>query len=633
METLKHECGVAMIRLLKPLEYYHRKYGTWMYALNKLYLLMEKQHNRGQDGAGLACVKFEAAPGEEYMFRERAAGTDAITEIFDTVYGHYKGIPAERLNDPQFAQANLPFAAELYMGHLRYSTTGKSGLSYIHPFLRRNNWRARNLALCGNFNMTNVHSIFKEITATGQHPRQYADTYFILEQLGHLLDREAERLFRKYEAEGMQGREITCAIEENIDLTQMIGKAASTWDGGYVICGVTGSGESFTVRDPWGIRTAFYYADDEIIVTASERPVIQTVMNVQADDIKELQRGEALMVNRKGEMRTVQLLDRKPLSACSFERIYFSRGSDRDIYRERKRLGENLVDSILKKVDYDIEHTVFSYIPNTAEMAYYGMMEGLQKHLDRLISEQLSEKGASLSEEEIRRIFAQRIRSEKVILKDIKLRTFIAEGNTRNDLAAHVYDITYGSITPHVDNLVIIDDSIVRGTTLKQSIVSILDRLHPKKIVVVSSSPQIRYPDYYGIDMSSMGEFIAFRMAIELLISRGMEHVIIDTYNKATQQQGQPENSIVNCVKDIYAPFTDEDISDKMAQMLSGKDIHAGIEIVFQTLDGLHEACPDHPGDWYFSGDYPTPGGTRLVNQAFIHYVEQSYLKRGRRII
>ena len=623
METLKHECGVAMIRLLKPLEYYHRKYGTWMYALNKLYLLMEKQHNRGQDGAGLACVKFEAAPGEEYMFRERAVGTDAITEIFDTVYSHYKEIPAERLSDPQFAQANLPFAAELYMGHLRYSTTGKSGLSYIHPFLRRNNWRARNLALCGNFNMTNVHSIFKEITATGQHPRQYADTYFILEQLGHLLDREAERLFRKYEAEGMQGREITCAIEENIDLTQMIGKAASTWDGGYVICGVTGSGESFTVRDPWGIRTAFYYADDEIIVTASERPVIQTVMNVQADDVKELQRGEALMVNRKGEIRTVQLLERKPLSACSFERIY----------RERKRLGENLVDSILKKVDYDIEHTVFSYIPNTAEMAYYGMMEGLQKHLDRLISEQLSGRGASLSEEEIRRIFAQRIRSEKVILKDIKLRTFIAEGNTRNDLAAHVYDITYGSITPHVDNLVIIDDSIVRGTTLKQSIVSILDRLHPKKIVVVSSSPQIRYPDYYGIDMSSMGEFIAFRMAIELLISRGMEHVIIDTYNKAKQQQGQPEDSIVNCVKDIYAPFTDEDISDKMAQMLSGKDIHADIEIVFQTLDGLHEACPDHPGDWYFSGDYPTPGGTRLVNQAFIHYVEQSYLKRGRRII
>ncbi len=633
METLKHECGVAMIRLLKPLEYYHRKYGTWMYALNKLYLLMEKQHNRGQDGAGFACVKFEAAPGEEYMFRERAVGTDAITEIFDTVHRHYKGIPAKQLNDPQFAQANLPFAAELYMGHLRYSTTGKSGLSYIHPFLRRNNWRARNLALCGNFNMTNVHSIFKEITATGQHPRQYADTYFILEQLGHLLDREAEHLFRKYEAEGMQGVEITRAIEENIDLANVLGKAASTWDGGYVICGVTGSGESFSIRDPWGIRTAFYYADDEIIVTASERPVIQTVMNVQADDVKELQRGEALMVNRKGEMRTMQLLDRKPLSACSFERIYFSRGSDRDIYRERKRLGENLVDSILKKVDYDIEHTVFSYIPNTAEMAYYGMMEGLQKYLDKLISERLSGKCALLSEEDIRKIFAQRIRSEKVILKDIKLRTFIAEGNTRNDLAAHVYDITYGSITPHVDNLVIIDDSIVRGTTLKQSIVSILDRLHPKKIVVVSSSPQIRYPDYYGIDMSSMGEFIAFRMAIELLISRGMEHVIIDTYNKAKQQQGKPEDSIVNCVKDIYAPFTDEDISDKMAQMLSGKDIHAGIEIVFQTLDGLHEACPDHPGDWYFSGDYPTPGGTRLVNQAFIHYVEETYLKRDRRII
>lgn len=633
METLKHECGIAMIRLLKPLEHYHRKYGTWMYAFNKLYLLMEKQHNRGQDGAGFACVKLEANPGEEYMFRERAEGTSAITEIFDTVYRKYKDIPTEQLNDPLFAKANLPFAGELYMGHLRYSTTGRAGLSYIHPFLRRNNWKARNLALCGNFNMTNVHAIFKEITSTGQHPRQYADTYFILEQLGHLLDREAEHLFRKYDATGIESLEITQAIEENINLANVVKKAAATWDGGYVICGITGSGESFTIRDPWGIRTAFYYADDEIIVTASERPVIQTVMNVQAQDIKELQRGEALLVNRKGNIRTEQLLEQKTLNACSFERIYFSRGSDTDIYKERKRLGENLVEPILKKVDYDIDKTVFSFIPNTAEIAYYGMLKGLQKYLNRLKTRRLNEKRDTLNENEINKILSQRIRSEKVILKDIKLRTFIAEGNTRNDLAKHVYDITYGSIKPYEDNLVVIDDSIVRGTTLKQSIISILDRLHPKKIIIVSSSPQIRYPDYYGIDMSSMGEFIAFRTTIELLISRGMEHVIIDTYDKAKKLQGTPEYSQINCVKDIYAPFTDEEISDKMAQMLTGNHIHAKIEIVFQTLDGLHQACPDHPGDWYFSGNYPTPGGIRMVNRAFIDYMENTYLKRGRRII
>jgi amidophosphoribosyltransferase len=625
MEQLKHECGVAMIRLLKPLEYYHKKYGTWMYALNKLYLLMEKQHNRGQEGAGLACVKMEAKPGEEYMFRERAVGTGAITEIFDNVHNYYRHTPAEQLNDPIYAKTELPFAGELYMGHLRYSTTGKSGLSYIHPFLRRNNWRARNLAVCGNFNMTNVNEIFRDITSTGQHPRHYADTYFILEQLGHRLDREVERLFNKYEAEGLKNPDITRAIEENIDLANVIKKIASTWDGGYVICGVSGSGESFSIRDPWGIRTAFYYADDETVVLASERPVIQTVMNAQMSAIKELKPGEALLINNRGEVKTSQILEPKQLSACSFERIYFSRGSDFDIYKERKKLGENLVEPILKKIDYDIEHSVFSFIPNTAEVAYFGMLEGLQKYLDQLKATQILEKGPFITEEELRNILSQRIRNEKVAIKDIKLRTFIAEGNSRNDLAAHVYDITYGSIIPSVDNLVVIDDSIVRGTTLRQSIISILDRLNPKKIVFVSSSPQVRYPDYYGIDMSSMDEFIAFKAAIELLKERKQEHIIIDAYYNAKKLQ--PDANNINYVKEIYAPFTDEDVSKKIAEMLSSPNIQAEIEIIYQTTEGLYAACPDHPGDWYFSGNYPTPGGTRMVNQAFIHYMEETYFK------
>lgn len=626
MEQLKHECGVAMIRLLKPLEYYHQKYGSWMYALNKLYLLMEKQHNRGQEGAGLACVKLEANPGEEYMFRERAVGVDAITEVFNEVYNHYKDISCEELKDPLYAKANLPFAGELYMGHLRYSTTGKSGLSYIHPFLRRSNWRARNLAICGNFNMTNVYKIFQEITSTGQHPRRYADTYIILEQLGHRLDREVEHLYRKYEAEGLKSLDITHAIEANIDLTNVVEKAASSWDGGYVICGITGSGESFVIRDPWGIRTAFYYMDDEIVVTASERPVIQTVMNVQAENIKELQRGEALFISKKGGVRTSQILEPQTLSACSFERIYFSRGSDIDIYTERKKLGINLVEPILKTVDYDLKNTVFSFIPNTAEVAYYGMLEGLNNHLDHKKTQCIQEKSNDISKENIEQILSLRIRSEKVAIKDIKLRTFIAEGNSRNDLAAHVYDITYGSIVPYEDNLVVIDDSIVRGTTLKQSIINILDRLHPKKIVIVSSSPQVRYPDYYGIDMSSMNEFIAFKAAISLLKERKMEDVILNAYHKAKKQQMQDSSLYINYVKEIYAPFTDEEIAGKIVKLVTGPNIHAKVEMVFQTLEGLHQACPHHPGDWYFSGDYPTPGGTRMVNNAFIHYMENEYL-------
>ncbi len=625
METLKHECGVAMVRLLKPLEYYHQKYGTWMYGLNKLYLLMEKQHNRGQEGAGLASVKLESKAGDEYMFRERAVGTGAITEIFSSVHNHYKDFSNEELNDPYFAKNNLPFAGELYMGHLRYSTTGKSGISYIHPFLRRNNWRAKNLALCGNFNLTNVDEVFQEITAIGQHPRKYADTYIMLEQLGHRLDREVEKLYVQCESEGLKGTDITKAIEERIDLSNVLKRCTPTWDGGFVICGITGSGEMFSVRDPWGIRPAFYYIDDEIIVLASERPVIQTVMNVHSWDVKELNRGEALFVNKKGQWHTSQIVEPKDNKACSFERIYFSRGSDVDIYRERKTLGENLVPAVLKSIDNDLNHTVFSFIPNTAEVAYFGLKEGLDCYLNSLKKTLITDRSHKLSEEELEDILAMRVRTEKVAIKDIKLRTFIAEGNSRNDLAAHVYDITYGSINAFEDNLVVIDDSIVRGTTLKQSIISIIDRLHPKKIVIVSSSPQVRYPDYYGIDMSSMSEFIAFKAAVALLKETGKEDILIEAYQKAKKLQAEGRDSEENCVKAVYAPFSDEEISAKIVELLTPAETRAKVEIVYQTLEGLHSSCLNHPGDWYFSGDYPTPGGVKLVNKAFISYMEKEY--------
>ena len=625
MEQLKHECGVAMIRLMKPLEHYQQKYGTWMYGLNKLYLLMEKQHNRGQEAAGLACVKLQAAPGEEYMFRERGLGAGAITEIFGTVHSYFKDLTPEQMRDANYAEKCLPFAGELYMGHLRYSTTGKSGISYVHPFLRRNNWRAKNLALCGNFNLTNVDEIFASITADGQHPRKYADTYIMLEQVGHRLDREVERLYTECKGEGLEGMNITHAIEDRIDLTNVLKTSSPSWDGGYVICGLTGSGESFAVRDPWGIRPAFWYMDDEIFVLASERPVIQTALNIPADSINELQPGQAIMISKSGNMRLAQINEPKVKKACSFERIYFSRGSDVDIYRERKMLGEKLVKPILKAIDNDVIHTVFSFIPNTAEVAFYGMLEGFDNYLNELKVQRIEALGHKPSHDELEQILSQRIRSEKVAIKDIKLRTFIAEGNTRNDLAKHVYDITYGSLVPYADNLVIIDDSIVRGTTLKQSIISILDRLHPKKIVIVSSSPQVRYPDYYGIDMASMEQFIAFKAAIALLEERGMQDVIINAYSKSKAQLGLPKEEMVNYVKDIYAPFTDEEISAKMVELLTPAGTQAKVEIVYQTLEGLHEACPDHTGDWYFSGDYPTPGGVKLVNQAFINYIEENY--------
>ncbi|MDR3126953.1 MAG: amidophosphoribosyltransferase [Tannerellaceae bacterium] len=631
MEELKHECGVAIVRLLKPLEFYHRKYGTWTYGLNKLYLLMEKQHNRGQEGAGLACIKLYPRVGEEYMFRERATGTGAISEIFSSVHRHYKSFSKEELNDPSFAKTKIPFAGELYLGHLRYSTTGKCGISYVHPFLRRNNWRARNLLLCGNFNLTNVDEVFHKITSTGQHPRDYSDTYIMLEQMGHRLDREVERLFAECKEEGKMGVDMTEMIERRIDLSNVLRECVPDWDGGFVIGGMTGSGETFAVRDPWGIRPAFFYADDEIVVLASERPVIQTVMNIQSDEVTELKRGEALLINKSGEVRLSQIVPPATNHACSFERIYFSRGSDVDIYKERKRLGGNLVQTILQAVDYDLRYTVFSFIPNTAEVAYYGMLEELDNYLNKLKKDWIADRTHLLQEEELEQILSLRIRTEKVAIKDIKLRTFIAEGQSRNDLAAHVYDITYGSLQPLVDNLVVIDDSIVRGTTLRQSIIHMLNRLHPKKIVVVSSSPQVRYPDYYGIDMSRMNEFITFKAAVTLLEEHGKISILQEAYEQAKLQEERIANCrqtepLRNYVQTIYAPFTDKDISAKMADMLTSPAIQSKIEIVYQTIDGLHASCPNHPGDWYFSGNYPTQGGMRMVNRALIAFMEEEYL-------
>ena len=573
MEELKHECGVAMIRLLKPLDYYERKYGTWRYGLNKLYLMMEKQHNRGQEGAGVACVNLDAPAGEEYMFREKAEGKDAITEIF------------KRVDDS--------FAGQLYMGHLRYSTTGKSGLQYVHPFLRRNNWRAKNLCLCGNFNMTNIDEVFSFLTAQGQSPRIYGDSYITLELMGHRLDREVERLFVEAKEHDLQGKDITAYIDNHVEMANVLKTTMPHFDGGYVMCGLTGSGELFAVRDPWGIRPAFWYQDDEVVVLASERPVIQTTFDLHADDIQELKPGQSLIVRKSGKIGLEQIMPEKALSACSFERIYFSRGSDRDIYLERKRLGEQLTPAIMRAIGNDVANTVFSYIPNTAEVAFYGMTDGIRK-------------------------LNHDVRIEKVVWKDIKLRTFISDGAERNDLAAHVYDITYGSLMPFEDNLVIIDDSIVRGTTLKESIFKILDRLHPKKIVMVSSSPQIRYPDYYGIDMSRLEELCAFRAAIELIKERGMQQLIADTYRKC-----KTAPMAANHVRAIYAPFSVDEINHKIVEMLSPDGMRAPVELVYQSIEGLHKACPNHPGDWYFTGHYPTPGGIRMVNQAFVNYVEK----------
>ena len=627
MEPLKHECGVAMVRLLKPLSYYEKKYGTWMYGLNKLYLLMEKQHNRGQEGAGLACVKMQAAPGEEFMFRERGLGGGAIQDIFGNVHKELANFTSEQLHDADFSARCVPFAGEIYMGHLRYSTTGKSGLSYVHPFLRRSNWRAKNLCICANFNMTNVMEIFNEIAVKGQHPRMVSDTYILLEQLGHRLDRESERCYEEAKSLGLENTDITHYIEDHINLCNVLRQSAPVWDGGYVLCGVTGSGEMFSMRDPWGIRPAFYYKDDEVLVVASERPVIQTTLDVEAEEVHELLPGQGIFMNKDGEMRTEQVLEAKKYAACSFERVYFSRGSDKDIYRERKELGRTLVEPILNAVNNELDNTVLGYIPNTAEAAYYGMLQGFNEYLNQQKVEEIEKLNGNITHEKLEAILSRRIRSEKLAWKDIKMRTFIAEGNSRNDLAAHVYDITYGSVRPEVDNLVVIDDSIVRGTTLRESIIRIMDRLHPRRIVVVSSSPQVRYPDYYGIDMAKMEEFIAFRAAIALHKERGSESILEDVYKLCKAQENLPKEEVVNYVRQIYKPFTAEEISQKMAEMLRPEGVTTEIHIVYQSLDGLHKACPHSPGDWYFSGHYPTPGGNKRVTEAFIHYYESNFIK------
>ena len=616
-----------MIRLLKPLEYYQEKYGTWMYGLNKLYLMMEKQHNRGQEGAGLSAVKLASEPGNEYMFRERAEGKNAVTEIFADVHRHYKGYSQEQLADVSFAKTSLPFAGELYMGHLRYSTTGKSGLSYVHPFLRRNNWKAKNLCMCGNFNMTNIEDIFEKLTDQGQCPRIYSDTYLLLELMGHRLDREVERNFVEAQKLGLTKRDITNYIEENIQISNVLKTTMEHFDGGYVICGQTGSGEMFAIRDPWAIRPAFYYRDDEIVAVASERPVLQTTFDLECEDIQELKPGQAIIVNKRGESFLQQILEPKTYAACSFERIYFSRGSDRDIYKEREKLGQQLTERVLEAVNYDTTHTVLSFIPNTAEVAFYGLTHGIKEWMDNRKVEQIAALGSNPSKEDVRQILKQGIRAEKVAWKDIKLRTFIAEGNSRNDLASHVYDITYESIEPNKDNLVIIDDSIVRGTTLKESILHILDRLHPKKIVIVSSAPQIRFPDYYGIDMPRPEEFCVFRATIELILERKMDHLLNEVYEACKKEVAKPKGEIIkNAVKAIYKPFTIEEINQKIVEILRPEGMTTPVELVFQSIEGLHNAIPNHPGDWYFTGDYPTPGGMRLVNQNFINYYEYKHL-------
>ena len=579
MEPLKHECGVALVRLLKPQSYYEEKYGTVSYGLGKLYLMMEKQHNRGQEGAGIACVDMNAAVGTEYMFREKALGKTAIDEVFDHV-------------TPEWT------AAQLYMGHLRYSTTGKSGLQYVHPFLRRNNWRAKNLCLCGNFNMTNIDEIFDKMVLQGQSPRIYSDSYITLELMGHRLDREVERLFVEAKEKGLEGTDITRYTEDHLRMANVLRTTMADYDGGYVMCGMTGSGEMFAMRDPWGIRPAYFCLNDEVVAVASERAVLQTTFNLNCDDVCELPPGQALIIHKNGAWALETILEARRRASCSFERIYFSRGSDRDIYHERKQLGQQLAEPILRAIDGDTGHTVFSFIPNTAEVAFYGMMEGLR--------------GRGLD-----------VRSEKVAWKDIKLRTFITEAGSRNDLASHVYDITYGSLRPREDNLVIIDDSIVRGTTLRESIFKILERLHPRKIVMVSSSPQVRYPDYYGIDMARLEEFCAFRAAIALIEERGMGQLMNDVYEACLAELCKPVAEQSNRVCDVYRPFTTEEINLKMAEMLRPLGMETPVEFVFQTVEGLHVACPDHPGDWYFTGRYPTPGGNRLVNQAFVNYFER----------
>ncbi len=624
IDEIKHKCGIAMVRLLKPLEHYQLTHGSWRYGLEKLYLLMEKQRNRGQDGAGIVSLKMDTLPGMKYFNRQRVTGSEAISTIFGKIYKDYAKAERKKagaFNDPQWAKMNLPFVAEAYLGHLRYGTFGSNSVDNLHPVMRQNNWKTRNLVLAGNFNLTNVDELFARLMDLGQFPKDYSDTVTMLEKVGHFLDQENQDLFDTFKSKGFTNRDITDQIAKNLDVAKVLEEASKHWDGGYAVAGMMGHGDLFAMRDPWGIRPAFYYQDDEIVIVTSERPAIQTAMNVKFDAVKELPPGHALVIKKDGEVRIDRVRKEEEKKSCSFERIYFSRGSDREIYRERKKLGELLVPSILKAIDHDVENTVFSFIPNTAESAFYGMVKGVEEFTISHKLERLLELKGSCSKEEVLKIMEGRARIEKVAIKDLKLRTFISQDKGRKDMVSHVYDITYGSLRRGEDNLVIIDDSIVRGTTLKESIIKILDRLDPKLIVVVSSSPQIRYPDCYGIDMAKLGDFIAFQAAIKLLKENEMEHVINEVYKKCNMQKDFPKEEYVNYVKDIYKPFTDEQISAKIAEMLTDSTIKAEVKIVYQNIQGLHEAVPDDKGDWYFTGDYPTPGGNKVVSTAFLNYI------------
>jgi amidophosphoribosyltransferase len=624
-DNIKHECGIAMLRLRKPMEYYIEKYGTWSYGLQKMYLMMEKQHNRGQDGAGIAGIKLDVAPGNRYIFRQRSNKANPIKEVFGLIYQDIDTLTRnhpEGFKDAGFIKENVPFACDIYLGHLRYGTYGNYNIDYVHPVSRENNWKSKNLVMAGNFNLTNVGEVFSSLVELGQNPVDFSDTVTILENVGHRLDEENERLFRKFKDEGFSKKEISPMIEKSLDVSSILKKASRNWDGGYAMAGMLGHGDAFVMRDPAGIRPAYYYIDDEVVVIASERPVIQTIFNVRTDDVMELPPASAIIIKASGETSVEKIREEAEPRKCSFERIYFSRGTDKAIYRERKKLGEILADRVLQTVGYDLDHTVFSYIPNTAESAFYGLIKGVEEYLNQVKIDHILSRGKYLNREELEKIINQRPRVEKIAVKDAKLRTFITEDTSRDDLVGHIYDVTYGVIKRDVDNLVVIDDSIVRGTTLKKSIIRILDKLDPKKIVVVSSSPQLRYPDCYGIDMAKLGDFIAFKAAIELLKDRGKESVIKAVYEGALTEIQKPVEEMKNLVREIYKPFTTEEISAKISSMLKSDDIKSEVEIVFQSIEGLHEACPGHLGDWYFTGNYPTPGGNKVVNQSFVNYIE-----------
>lgn len=624
-DSIKHECGIALLRLLKPLEYYKEKYGTAFYGINKMYLLMEKQHNRGQDGAGFASLKFDMEPGQRYISRIRSNKPQPIQDVFSQINERLNGVmqSSEMQDDINWQKQNMPYLGELYLGHVRYGTFGKNSIESVHPFLRQNNWKHKNLIVAGNFNLTNSNQILQELIELGQHPKENTDTVTVMEKIGHFLDDEVEKIYQDLKNQGVNKKNASPMIASELQVDNVLKRAARSWDGGYAMAGLIGHGDAFVLRDPAGIRPCFYYKDDEVVVVASERPVIQTVFNVELENIKELDRGHALVVKRSGETSVKPVLEQLPKKSCSFERIYFSRGSDADIYNERKALGKNVFPQILKSIDDDIENSVFSFIPNTAETSFFGMFEAAEDFLNKQKTDVLLKGNHGLSAQRVKEILSVRPRMEKIAVKDVKLRTFIADDNSRDDLVAHVYDVTYGVVKP-TDNLVIIDDSIVRGTTLKKSIIRILNRLSPKKIVIVSSAPQIRYPDCYGIDMAKIGDFIAFKAAIELLKESGQEGIIDEVYQKCKQQKGLSDNEIQNFVKEIYSPFTDQQISDKIAQMLKTDEIDCDVEVIYQTVDNLHKACPCHTGDWYFTGDYPTPGGNRVVNSAFINYYEGS---------